>query len=124
MKKTIIALTAMLVELLTGILMPQPSHARIAHITVESEGNGSSAKAAIYDALTQAIGQVNGSDRLPAVFYFHPWELDPDQPRVSGINRRTRFRHYLNLSRFESRLGALLDRFSWGRMDKVFGIGS
>jgi polysaccharide deacetylase family protein (PEP-CTERM system associated) len=71
-----------------------------------------------------AIGQVNGSDKLPAVFYFHPWELDPDQPRVSGINRRTRFRHYLNLSRFESRLGALLNRFSWGRMDKVFGVGS
>ncbi len=71
-----------------------------------------------------AIGQVNSNDRLPAVFYFHPWEMDPDQPRVSGINRRTRFRHYLNLSRFESRLDALLNRFRWGRMDKVFGIAT
>ena len=69
-----------------------------------------------------AIGQVNTADRLPAVFYFHPWELDPEQPRVEGISRRTRFRHYLNLSRFESRLKTLLSRFSWGRMDEVFGV--
>ena len=36
-------------------------------------------------------------DRQPAMFYFHPWELDPEQPRVAGVGAKTRFRHYLNL---------------------------
>lgn len=54
------------------------------------------------------------------VFYFHPWELDPAQPRMDGISRRTRFRHYLNLDKFESRLTTLLKSFAWGRMDEIF----
>jgi polysaccharide deacetylase family protein (PEP-CTERM system associated) len=55
-----------------------------------------------------------------AVFYFHPWELDPEQPRIEGISRRARLRHYLNLNKFESRLKTLLREFRWGRMDEVF----
>lgn len=57
---------------------------------------------------------------LPAVFYFHPWELDPTQPRIDGASRRARFRHYLNLDKFEHRLEVLLDSFTWGRMDRIF----
>jgi polysaccharide deacetylase family protein (PEP-CTERM system associated) len=61
---------------------------------------------------------------VPAVFYFHPWELDPGQPRMSGISPKTRFRHYLNLGRFESRLKRLLLELHWGRMDEIyFGHG-
>jgi polysaccharide deacetylase family protein (PEP-CTERM system associated) len=60
----------------------------------------------------------------PAVFYFHPWELDPGQPRIRGASARARFRHYLNLDKFESRLAAMLERFSWDRMDRVFGIAA
>jgi polysaccharide deacetylase family protein (PEP-CTERM system associated) len=56
----------------------------------------------------------------PAVFYFHPWELDPEQPRVPGANARSRFRHYLNLHKFESRLKVLLETFEWDRVDRVF----
>ena len=55
--------------MLSGIFLPQPSHARISHVTVESEGNGSSAKAAIYDALIQAIGQVNGMELASETAY-------------------------------------------------------
>lgn len=66
------------------------------------------------------ISRVNQSDGRSAVFYFHPWEIDPDQPRVPGVGIKTRFRHYLNLHRMEGRLQQLLKDFRWGRMDDVF----
>jgi polysaccharide deacetylase family protein (PEP-CTERM system associated) len=69
------------------------------------------------------IRQVNGGDRQAAVFYFHPWEIDPGQPRVQGIDAKTRFRHYVNIGRVEGRLRRLLDDFQWGRMDHIF-LGS
>lgn len=69
------------------------------------------------------LKRVNQHDREPAVFYFHPWEIDTEQPRVPGIDLRTRFRHYVNLSRMEERLRLLLADFRWGRMDDIF-LGS
>lgn len=64
--------------------------------------------------------QVNKTDRRPCIFYFHPWEIDPDQPRQTGISVRTRFRHYTNLQRMQDRLKRLLSDFAWDRMDRVF----
>jgi polysaccharide deacetylase family protein (PEP-CTERM system associated) len=66
------------------------------------------------------IKEVMRSRRTPALFYFHPWELDPDQPRVAGASFKARFRHYVNLGEFEGRLDVLLQSFSWDRMDRVF----
>ncbi len=66
------------------------------------------------------IGKVNRDDGEPAVFYFHPWEIDAGQPRVAGIDPKTRFRHYVNIPRMESRLQSLLADFRWGRMDHIF----
>jgi len=66
------------------------------------------------------IRRVNASDGQAAVFYFHPWEIDPGQPRVPGIDARTRFRHYVNIGRTEQRLVRLLRDFRWGRMDQIF----
>ena len=66
------------------------------------------------------LKRVNEVDRQAAVFYFHPWEIDPEQPRVAGIDARTRFRHYLNLHRMEARLRRLVRDFHWRRMDEVF----
>jgi hypothetical protein len=63
---------------------------------------------------------VNRVDRAPAIFYFHPWEIDAEQPRVAGIDAKTRFRHYVNLHRTEQRLERLLGDFSWTRMDELF----
>ena len=57
---------------------------------------------------------------VPYVFYFHPWEIDPDQPRVDAAPAKARFRHYLNLKKFESRLRNLLETYRWDRMDSVF----
>ncbi len=67
-----------------------------------------------------AMQRVNGADCMPCVFYFHPWEIDPDQPRQTGISGKTRFRHYLNLGRMKTRIERLLQDFRWNRMDRVF----
>lgn len=66
------------------------------------------------------IRRVNAVDGQAAVFYLHPWEVDPGQPRVPGIDARTRFRHYVNLDKVHDRLDALLRDFRWGRMDEIF----
>jgi polysaccharide deacetylase family protein (PEP-CTERM system associated) len=64
--------------------------------------------------------RVNAHDRQPCIFYFHPWEIDPEQPVQPDIDAKTRFRHYTNLSRMEGRLKRLLVDFAWDRMDRVF----
>ena len=66
------------------------------------------------------LQRVNRVDGEACMFYFHPWELDPTQPRVAGIDSRTRFRHYVNLDRMEARLARLLQDFRWDRVDRVF----
>jgi polysaccharide deacetylase family protein (PEP-CTERM system associated) len=67
-----------------------------------------------------AMRQVNENEKQAGIFYFHPWEIDPDQPRQAGLPLKTRFRHYLNLNRMHGRLEKLLDDFEWGRMDEIF----
>lgn len=66
------------------------------------------------------LQRVNKHDMQPGIFYFHPWELDPGQPRQDGISMKTRFRHYLNLHRMEGRIKALTRDFRWDRMDRIF----
>lgn len=73
-----------------------------------------------YAAFRWALRRVNRDDGQPGVFYLHPWEIDPAQPRQHGISAKTRFRHYLNLNRTEARLHLLLQEFRWGRMDAIF----
>ena len=67
-----------------------------------------------------AMGQVNRREGQAAVFYFHPWEVDPDQPRVEGAPLRSRVRHYTNLGAMAGKLTKLLHNFRWDRMDRVF----
>ncbi len=76
-----------------------------------------------YGAFRWALRRVNRADRQAGLFYFHPWEVDPGQPRVSGAPLKSRFRHYLNLDAMHGRLERLLGDFRWGRMDEVFGVG-
>jgi len=66
------------------------------------------------------MAKVNQDDRQPALFYFHPWEIDPGQPRPEGIGAKSRFRHYVNIERMESRIEALARDFAWDRMDRIF----
>ncbi len=73
-----------------------------------------------YPVSAWGIRKVNKEDRKPAIFYFHPWEIDPGQPVVREASAKTRFRHYVNLAHTEARLRRLLQDFAWGRMDEVF----
>jgi polysaccharide deacetylase family protein (PEP-CTERM system associated) len=75
-----------------------------------------------YALFKWALRRVNQHDRMPAVFYCHPWEIDPQQPRIETASFKSRFRHYVNLEATEARLGRLLQDFRWGRMDEVFGL--
>jgi len=70
-------------------------------------------------ALTDfAVRQVNRDGR-PAIFYFHPWEIDPDQPRVAAAPLRSRLRHYSRLGAMAGKLRGLVARHDWGRVDAV-----
>ena len=72
-----------------------------------------------YAISAKALSRVNREGR-PCVFYFHPWEVDPDQPRISAAPLKSRLRHYLNLKKMEPRLARLLRAFRWRRMDEIF----
>lgn len=66
-----------------------------------------------------AIGRVNRAEQRPAVFYFHPWEIDPEQPRVAKAPLRSRLRHYTNLASMGDKLLKILVDHSWDRTDRV-----
>ena len=66
------------------------------------------------------IQRMNEVEARGAVFYFHPWEIDPEQPRITGASIRSRFRHYVNLEAMEGKLRRLLRDFAWRRLDAVF----
>lgn len=77
-----------------------------------------------YALFRWALNRVNTVDRRAGVFYFHPWEIDPGQPRIAGAGLKTRFRHYVNLDRMEAKIIRLLGDFRWDRMDRVFLSGA
>jgi len=66
-----------------------------------------------------AIGRVNDEEERPAIFYFHPWEVDTEQPRVANAPLKSRLRHYTNLSVMRPKLLKLLKAHQWGRTDEV-----
>jgi polysaccharide deacetylase family protein (PEP-CTERM system associated) len=66
------------------------------------------------------IEKIEASEQRPYVFYFHPWEVDAEQPRIDAAPLKSRFRHYLNLHKFDARLKNLLDHYNWSRMDEIY----
>jgi len=73
-----------------------------------------------YGLFKHNLRTVRAQDRQPCMFYFHPWEIDHDQPRIPGTSLKTRVRHYLNLNRTFGRLTRLLEDFRWSSIDQVF----
>jgi polysaccharide deacetylase family protein (PEP-CTERM system associated) len=73
-----------------------------------------------YELFRAGMRRVNGAEGRPGIFYFHPWEVDPDQPDVPAAGRLARFRHRSGLATMEPRLERLLRDFAWDRMDSVF----
>ena len=76
-----------------------------------------------YSFTAWAIRRINEVERQPAMVYLHPWELDPDQPRVAAP-WRSRFRHYQNLDTTEAKCGRLFENFAWGPMELVFAAAT
>ncbi len=105
---------------------PQPGFVEIPLTTVRIFGRnlptagGGYFRLLPYRLTRRALRKAGRDLRTPSVFYIHPWEIDPGQPRQSQAPRLSRFRHYLNLGRTEGRLRRLLHDFSWARMDRVF----
>lgn len=102
-----------------GLMEVPPTTLRMFNRNLPSSGGGYF-RLFPYALSRWMLRQVNQKDQQPAIFYFHPWEIDSEQPRVAGIDARTRFRHYVNIPRMEQRLERLLQDFQWGRMDHIF----
>ncbi|WP_026340591.1 XrtA system polysaccharide deacetylase [Thioalkalivibrio sp. ALJT] len=102
-----------------GILELPPATLRVAGRNLPAAGGGYF-RLLPYALSRRALRRIERVDAIPAVFYFHPWEIDPLQPRIAGITAKSRFRHYVNLHRMEARLERLLQDFRWQRMDQVF----
>jgi len=75
-----------------------------------------------YALFRAGLRRFNRIDAASGVFYTHPWEIDPAQPRVSSAPLMSRFRHYVNLGRTQDRIKSLLRDFSWDRIDRVFQV--
>jgi polysaccharide deacetylase family protein (PEP-CTERM system associated) len=102
-----------------GLLEVPLSTVRVLSINLPA-GGGGYFRLLPYCVSRTLIRHINSQDQRPAVFYFHPWELDAEQPRVGGTSLKTRVRHYVNLHRTLPRLQRLLRDFTWARMDRTF----
>ena len=106
-------------EVRPGLIEVPPTTLRLFDRNLPSSGGGFF-RLLPYGVSRWMLQQVNSRDAQSAIFYFHPWEIDEGQPRISGIDAKTRFRHYVNIDRNERKLRRLLRDFRWGRMDCIF----
>lgn len=106
-------------EVRPGLIEVPPTTLRLFDRNLPSSGGGFF-RLLPYGVSRWMLQQVNARDEQSAIFYFHPWEIDEGQPRISGIDAKTRFRHYVNIDRNERKLRRLLRDFRWGRMDCIF----
>lgn len=104
-----------------GLLELPITTVRLLHKNLPS-GGGGYFRLFPYALSRWLLRHVNGEDKQPGIFYFHPWEIDPEQPRQWKVGMKVRFRHYVNLHRTEARLKALTRDFLWGRMDEIFMV--
>lgn len=102
-----------------GIIEVPLTTVRIFRIDIPASGGGYF-RLFPYKLSRWLLDQANRRNGLPSVFYLHPWEVDPDQPRQHQAPVLSQFRHYLNLGLTEHRLRRLLGDFRWTRMDRLF----
>lgn len=95
-----------------------PSTLRVLGVNVPIAGGGYF-RLFPYKFTSWAIHHLNETERQPALVYLHPWELDPDQPRIP-VGGLSRFRHYTNLNSTERKCNQLLNEFAWGPLEEVF----
>ena len=102
-----------------GVLEIPVTTARVLNANIPA-GGGGYFRLLPYTVSRALIRRVNEAEGRAAVFYFHPWEIDPGQPRIQGATLKARFRHYHNLERAQPRLHNLLRDFAWRRLDRTF----
>ncbi|MCD6671497.1 MAG: DUF3473 domain-containing protein [Burkholderiaceae bacterium] len=103
----------------SGVVEIPPSSLRMLGRNLPASGGGYF-RLLPYPVSRWSLRRINGRDGEACVFYFHPWEIDPEQPRIGEAGVKSRFRHYVNLERTAGRLDRLLHDFRWGRVDEVF----
>jgi polysaccharide deacetylase family protein (PEP-CTERM system associated) len=110
---------AYVIERPNGVLVELPaSTTRIGRLNVPIAGGGYF-RILPYAWTRWGIARVNREEGKPAIFYLHPWEIDPDQPRLS-VGALGRFRHYRNLAATEDRLRSLLRDFAFAPLSTLF----
>jgi hypothetical protein len=72
-----------------------------------------------YSIIKRGLTRINRIEGMPFIFYLHPWEIDPDQPRINSISRKSRFRHYVNLHKTESKFKKLLSDFNFSSIKEI-----
>jgi polysaccharide deacetylase family protein (PEP-CTERM system associated) len=72
-----------------------------------------------YALFKRGLARFNAAEKAPGMFYTHPWEFDPGQPRIAAP-AMSRFRHYVNIGRSTARMERLLRDFAWDRVDRVY----
>lgn len=103
----------------SGLIEIPPSSLRLFGRNLPASGGGYF-RLLPYPVSRWSIRRINRRDGEACIFYFHPWEVDPQQPRVTQAGLKSKFRHYVNLHRMAARLDHLLTDFRWGRVDQVF----
>jgi polysaccharide deacetylase family protein (PEP-CTERM system associated) len=81
-------------------------------------------RAAPYGVSKRLIDRAAATLAGPVIFYFHPWEIDPGQPRIKSAPLKARLRHYLNLGTMEKKLERLLSEYRWDRIDAALGLAA
>ncbi|WP_297448587.1 XrtA system polysaccharide deacetylase [Ferrovum sp.] len=102
-----------------GILEIPPTTAKLAGRHLPAAGGGYF-RLMPYPLSRWLLQRINRIEGESCMFYFHPWEIDPHQPRPAGVNLKSRFRHYVNLAHMKEKISALLRDFHWDRVDRVF----
>jgi polysaccharide deacetylase family protein (PEP-CTERM system associated) len=103
----------------SGVVEIPPSSLRMLGRNLPASGGGFF-RLLPYPVSRWSIRRINAHDGEACIFYFHPWEIDPEQPRIAQAGAKSKFRHYVNLERMAGRLDRLLRDFRWGRVDEVF----
>lgn len=89
---------------------------------VFAAGGGGFFRLLPYELYRQSIRKMQRDNGRGAIFYFHPWEIDPDQPRVANAPLRSKLRHYPNLKVMRAKLLRAGQDFKWGRVDELAAL--
>jgi polysaccharide deacetylase family protein (PEP-CTERM system associated) len=81
-------------------------------------GGGAYFRIIPYVLFRRGVARILAGGR-PYVFYIHPWEIDPEQPRPANVSWAHRFRHYVGLERAETRFASLLEDFRWSTVSEL-----